>query len=185
MHKLIVIMAILFLATNVLADGRMEYSVGGYGRTYPVGGSFLGELGYRSMLWGKPSDLINGYIRPSVGFSTAGVSNGSRFELEVAPINLLNFFGVSAGQLNATLPGINCDVIGCEGLITRSYFGAEALAGAGLFAVSAKFTRTFIKSSLSASAPAGSPWIDPQAYLIFHSPTGQTDIWMGRLIYRA
>jgi hypothetical protein len=129
-------MIIFFLILASLTSwAKFDLSLGLQGRTLPsLGAEIYADSGYNLLLWGKKKnsrDIFYGLLRPSVSFSTSGVINAAKAELEFFPIS---FLGIAAARQylnsNYDFPFFNCQEVTCTGEFVRNYVEAKMVLGA-------------------------------------------------------
>lgn len=126
-------------AQNSESSGRnvgWDYNFSAAARTYPITASASAEGGYSQPLWGQwqnKSDVMYGYIRPSVKLSSAVIVNAAEAKLTIKPVS---FLGFHAGKMMLSrsrdrAPGANCLEQECRGVLSIDFVQADLVLAAG------------------------------------------------------
>lgn len=127
----------LLLSFSAWGKTNFDLSLGLQGRSAPsLGAEVYAESGYNLVWWGKKEktkDVLYGLIRPSLSFSSSGVINSAKAELEFFPVS---FLGIAAGRQfihsNYEFPFFDCEQVVCKGRYERNFVeGKMALAAGG------------------------------------------------------
>lgn len=112
------------------ASWDLEFSA--VGRTYPWGGTLNVNSGYGLLLWGenKPESAFYGFIRPSLGASTAASYNSGHVQLDVNPISFWSFYGgLERAKNTQDYRDFDCQLYRCQGSFSKAYWGSRIILG--------------------------------------------------------
>lgn len=124
---------ILLLAFAATAQADIHYMLNAQGRSHPGSTNLTGTVAYDGILWGESSkeNPLYGYYR--IGAIAGGAPSYGAF-LQIAPIAPL-IFEVQRGYTHrfSKIATLNCDVIECKGMVTRTDFTMRAVAAVNQF----------------------------------------------------
>lgn len=122
---ILVIIALYALSTF----GQTDYSLQTTIRTYSLGASVDGDLGYAYKFWNSDKNkAFYGYFRPSVQIKTSGVVNYISQQMDFFPISFFGMYiGRSSGYRNLNdLQGFDCsNSVNCGADNTKGYYGVN------------------------------------------------------------
>lgn len=151
MKKIIALMALL---SSINCFAQLDYKVFSLYRTFPSAFSVVGQIGY-SIPFYKNSDVVFGYVRPSLELQTSGVVNTAIAKLDFNPISFVNLYvGTAHSNRNyEKFDDIDCETYVCTSKINRTLYGARvALAYADFYYIAAlKYYDTSLEGSFTAN----------------------------------
>lgn len=114
----------------------LDYNVSAGLRTYPLSSYLSLESGYNFLLWGQwqnKEDVMYGYIRPAVNYTTALIYNSLEAKLTLKPVS---FLGLHAGKMLALrsrdkVTDIDCSTVECTGTLDNEFVKADLVLAAG------------------------------------------------------
>ncbi|MGZ3697578.1 MAG: hypothetical protein ACXWP5_05695 [Bdellovibrionota bacterium] len=121
--------------------GHLDLSLATGARSFPLGASIDGELGYSLQTWGASpagSNPFYGYIRPAIGLSTSGIVTRFEPKIEFFPVS---FAGISLGYIGSGRvlkvgQGFDCLSVDCKSYVGGPYANGRVGFGyAHLFVV--------------------------------------------------
>lgn len=123
MKILIALMGIFFTFS---LQAQLDYKALTLYRTYPSSFTVNGVVGY-SIPFYKQSDIVFGYVRPSVELQTSGVVNSGILKLDFNPISFVNFYvGVSHHNRNyEKFDTFDCEEVVCSSKLNRKLYGGR------------------------------------------------------------
>jgi hypothetical protein len=132
MRKQILALFISLLSIQAFAL-EVDYQARLVSRTYPIALAVQGDFGVGQKLW-EANKVMYGYARLAGVYSASGVVNLAGVRGEIYPISFLGFFAqADKSQRDVDLSIFDCDVIDCEGTVSRNRVGAKLGLAFGRF----------------------------------------------------
>lgn len=132
MKKQILVLFISLLSINAFAL-EIDYQSRLVSRTFPVALALQGDIGIGQKIW-EANKVMYGYARLAGVYSTSGVVNLAGARAEIYPVSFLGFFAqADKSQRDVELSIFDCDVVDCEGTVTRNRVGAKLGLAFGRF----------------------------------------------------
>ncbi len=121
LKKLIVM---VFLSVSSYAE--LDYFLAGSFRSYPIGTAITAEIGKGFKFYEK-NKILYGYLRPAINVQSSALINQASAQIDFYPVSFLGFYagrGIGA-KSTKKLQGFDCDVIKCDGGVSKTYFGVN------------------------------------------------------------
>lgn len=148
------------------AHAEFDLSVGGYSRSYPLGGSAELNMGYSLVLWGQSASPFLGYIRLATDIEGVVDYFSSTAKIEIFPVS---FLGVRAGQAfsqsHLDFDEFDCEVFLCRGKFTENFYEVPLFLAYSDFIFSSSYRVGNWRSDKDNMSALKTEFIDPTSGL--------------------